>query len=46
MTVLFKTAAFGLYLGVTKMAFNDGLEEKMLPKSELNSSLKKKKTGI
>jgi hypothetical protein len=45
MTVLLKMVAFGLSLGVTKMAFNEGLEERILPESEQNSCPKKKKTG-
>ncbi len=45
-TALLRTAAFGLYLAVTKTAFNEGLEDEMPQKLALNSSLKRKKNGI
>ena len=45
-TALLRTAAFGLYLAVTKTAFNEGLEDGMPQKLALNSSPKRKKNGI
>ena len=45
-TALLRTAAFGLYLAVTKTVFNEGLEDEMPLKLALNSSPKRKKNGI